>query len=95
MIVAVIGEKGGTGKTTFAGGRGPNTANRRPCYRTVSTQRNGRQTCSTVSLERTSIRRAVPSGRLIDEWRLKDPKGRGELAQIYTLGFDESPPIQN
>ena len=41
------------------------------------------------------IRRAVPSGRLIDEWRPKDPKGRGELAQIYTLGVDESPPIQN
>ena len=52
-------------------------------------------TSDCVVRERTSIRRAVPSGRLIDEWRLKDPKGRGELAQIYTLGFDESPPIQN
>ena len=78
--------------------------NRAPAHRTAKDVRAALDalrscpeltTSDCVVRERTSIRRAVPNGRLIDEWRPRDQKGLDELAQIYTLVFDESPPIQN
>ena len=78
--------------------------NRAPAHRTAKDVRaalDALRNCSELTTsdcvvrERTSIRRAVPSGQLIDEWRPKDAKGRDELAQIYTLVFDEAPPIQD
>ncbi len=77
--------------------------NRAPAHRTAKDVRAALEalrscteltTSDYVVRERTSIRRAVPSGHLIDEWRPRDQKGLDELAQIYTLVFDESPPIQ-
>ena len=44
--------------------------------------------------ERSSIRRVVPTGGLIDEWQPLDPKGRDELAQLYRVVFDADPPIR-
>lgn len=78
--------------------------NRAPAHRTAKDVRAALEalrscpeliTSDAVVRERTSIRRAVPGGRLIDEWRPKDTKGREEIAQIYKLVFDESPPMQN
>lgn len=43
--------------------------------------------------ERSSIRRAVPAGLLIDEWRPRDIKAQAELAQMYRLVFGVDAPI--
>ena len=45
--------------------------------------------------ERSSIRRAVPAGCLIDEWRPRDIKGQQELAQVYRLVFGTDAPIRD
>ena len=50
-------------------------------------------TLDCVIRERSSIRRAVPTGRLIDEWTPSDPKGRDEIAQVYQIVFDAAPPL--
>ena len=74
--------------------------NRAPAHRTAKDVRavlDALRSCSELTTsdcvvcERTSIGGAVPSGRLTDEWRPKDPKGRDDLAQIHTLVFNESP----
>ena len=43
-----------------------------------------------VIRERSSIRRVVPLGRLVDEWQPKDRKGIEELGAVYSLAYGES-----
>ena len=43
-----------------------------------------------VIRERSSIRRVVPLGRLVDEWQPKDRKGIEELGAVYKLVYGES-----
>ena len=43
---------------------------------------------SCIIKERTSIRRSVPQGFLIDEWLPKDPNALEELNSFYRLVFD-------
>ena len=42
--------------------------------------------------ERSSIRRAVPAGLLVDEYRPVDPKGIAELREVYQLAFGKTLP---
>ena len=42
--------------------------------------------------DRSSIRRCVPAGFLIDEWKPHDSKAIEELAQAYTVIFNDSIP---
>ena len=51
------------------------------------------QVTDAVVHERTSIRRAVPKGHLIDEWQPADAKGQAELSQVYRLVFESDPPL--
>lgn len=46
-----------------------------------------------VIRERTSIRRAVPAGLLIDEYRPVDPKGIAELRAVFEHVFDSTPKL--
>ena len=50
-------------------------------------------TLDCVIKERSSIRRAVPTGRLIDEWVPEDTKGRDEMAALYESVFDKRPAL--
>ena len=43
-----------------------------------------------VIRERTSIRRAVPFGLLIDEYRPLDPKGVGEIRAVFKYVFQSA-----
>ena len=45
-----------------------------------------------VIRERSSIRRAVPAGLLVNEYRPRDPKGSEEIAAVYQLVFSEELP---
>ena len=40
-----------------------------------------------VVRERSAIRRCVPAGQLIDEWKPRDQKARDELTGVYELAF--------
>ena len=41
--------------------------------------------------EKTSVRRCVPAGRLIDEWTMpRDERAVAELSSVYDLVFSES-----
>ena len=52
------------------------------------------ETSDCIVRERSSIRRAVPSGMLINEWTTPhDEKGIEELAKVYRLVFSEPAPI--
>ena len=46
-----------------------------------------------VIRERSSIRRAVPAGLLVDEYRPVDPKGIDELREVYRLVFGQLPSL--
>lgn len=46
-----------------------------------------------VIKERSSIRRAVPTGRLINEWLPADEKGVEEIAQVFEAVFGVAPPL--
>ena len=46
-----------------------------------------------VIRERSSIRRAVPAGMLVNEFRPRDSKGSEEIAAVYRLVFAEEPPV--
>ena len=53
------------------------------------------ETSDCIVRERSSIRRAVPSGMLINEWTTPhDEKGIEELAKVYRLVFSEPAPIK-
>ncbi len=52
-------------------------------------QCNGINTSPCVIKERTSIRRVVPTGRLINETSSRDPQAICELAQVYRTVFSE------
>ena len=45
-----------------------------------------------VIRERSSIRRAVPSGLLVNEYRPRDQKATEEFSDLYRLVFGEDPP---
>ena len=42
--------------------------------------------------ERSSIRRSVPAGKLVDEWQPRDVKGERELGAVYELIYGSAPP---
>ena len=44
--------------------------------------------------ERSSIRRAVPAGLLVNEYRPVDPKGIDELQAVFRLVFGDAPPSE-
>ena len=46
-----------------------------------------------VIRERSSVRRAVPAGMLVNEYRPRDLKGSEEIAAVYRLVFAEEPPV--
>lgn len=44
--------------------------------------------------ERSSIRRSVPAGRLVDEWQPRDAKGELELGAVYELVYGTARPTE-
>ena len=44
--------------------------------------------------ERSSIRRSVPAGRLVNEWQPRDPKGEQELGAVYNLVYGSEIPTE-
>jgi len=42
--------------------------------------------------ERSSIRRSVPAGKLVNEWHPRDPKGEQELGAVYELAYGATIP---
>lgn len=50
-------------------------------------------TSNLVVRERSSIRRSIPDGLLVDEYVPKDMKGISELAAVYQLVYSEPPEI--
>ena len=42
--------------------------------------------------ERSSIRRSVPAGKLINEWQPRDSKGEQELGAVYELAYGTTVP---
>ena len=42
--------------------------------------------------ERSSIRRSVPAGKLVNEWQPSDPKGEQELGAVYELAYGATVP---
>lgn len=44
--------------------------------------------------ERSSIRRSVPAGKLVDEWQPRDVKGEQELRAVYELVYGSATPTE-
>ncbi len=44
--------------------------------------------------ERSSIRRSVPAGKLVNEWQPRDPKGEQELGAVYHLVYGSAIPTE-
>ena len=44
--------------------------------------------------ERSSIRRSVPAGKLVDEWQPRDAKGERELGAVYELAYGSAAPTE-
>ena len=42
-----------------------------------------------VIRERSSIRRVIPLGKLVDEWQPKDPKGIEEIGAVYGMVYGQ------
>ena len=45
--------------------------------------------------ERSSIRRSVPAGKLVDEWQPRDAKGEQELGAVYELVYGSATPAES
>ena len=44
--------------------------------------------------ERSSIRRSVPAGKLVNEWQPRDPKGEQELGALHHLAYGFAVPAE-
>ena len=45
--------------------------------------------------ERSSIRRSVPAGKLVDEWQPRDARGERELGAVYELVYGSATPTES
>ena len=75
-----------------------NRASHHHASRDVQSAMTALQACQAIEVsdlvirERSSIRRAVPAGMLVNEYRPRDPKGSEEIGAVYRLVFAEESP---